>query len=84
MNVAGPETRKVTVLINVPDAKRLPQVGGHLAKFLTALTKDHGLFTVEVALSVEPTQYTAFGAAEMPPEESEFEIVFTPEKEEDG
>lgn len=83
MQAAGPETRKLTVLINVSDARRLPQVGGHLAKFLTALTKDHGLFNVEVALSVEPTQYTAFGPAEMPPEELDMQIEIVSEEESD-
>ncbi|WP_054958423.1 hypothetical protein [Paenibacillus dakarensis] len=79
MDVAGPETRNVTVLVNVKDAKKLPQTGAYLAKFLSNLTKDHGLFSVNVAASVEPAQETAFGAAQPPEEPTEIEIVFIPE-----
>ena len=78
MDAAGPETRIVTVLVNVKDAKKLPQTGAYLAKFLSNLTKDHGLFSVNVAVSVDPAESTAFGAA-LPPEEDEIEIVFIPE-----
>lgn len=70
MDAAGPEMRNVTVLLNVRDAKKLPQTGAYLSKFLTNLTQEHGLFTVSIAVSVEPAESTAFGAAEMPPEES--------------
>lgn len=82
-NVAGPDSRKLTVMLNVHDMRKLPQAGKHLAKFITELTQDHGLFTTDIVMSVEPTVYTALGPAEMPAGEGEFEIVFTPEREDD-
>lgn len=83
MDVAGPENRNVTVLLNVKDAKKLPQTGVYLSKFLTNLTEEHGLFTVSIAVSVEPAESTAFGAAQ-PPEDpaQDIEIVFIPEGDE--
>jgi hypothetical protein len=81
MNVAGPEMRNVTVLLNVQDAKKLPQTGAYLSKFLTNLTQEHGLFTVSIVVSVEPAESTAFGAAEMPRTDidGDVDIVFITE-----
>ncbi|WP_434750204.1 hypothetical protein [Paenibacillus amylolyticus] len=80
-NVAGPETRKLTVMLNVHDVRKLPQAGKNLAKFITELSHEHGLFMTDIVMSVEPTQYTAFGAAELPADEGDIEIVFVPERE---
>lgn len=74
-NVAGPETRKLTVMLNVHDVRKLPQAGKNLAKFLTELSHDHGLFTTDIVMSVEPTVYTAMGPAELPEREVEIEII---------
>nr|WP_154895218.1 hypothetical protein [Paenibacillus xylanexedens] len=82
-NVAGPDSRKLTVMINVHDVKKLPQAGKNLAKFITELSHDHGLFTTDIVMSVEPTVYTALGPAEMPADEDGPEIVFVPEREEE-
>jgi len=82
-NVAGPESRKLTVLLNVHDVKKLPQAGKNLAKFITELSHEHGLFTTDIVMSVEPTVYTSLGPAELPADEGDIEIVFVPEREDD-
>ncbi|WP_427050427.1 hypothetical protein [Paenibacillus sp. TC-CSREp1] len=82
-NVAGPDSRKLTVMLNVHDMRKLPQAGKNLAKFITELSNEHGLFTTDIVMSVEPTVYTSLGPAEMPADEGDFEIVFVPEREDD-
>lgn len=80
----GPEGRTLSIGINVDAASKLPKVGEYVAKFLTNLTEKHGLFTVNIAVSVEPTEASAIGPVEPTNDDdgySEMEIVFIPEKE---
>ncbi|MCM3784360.1 hypothetical protein M3231_15355 [Neobacillus mesonae] len=80
----GPEGRTLSIGINVDAASKLPKVGEYVAKFLTHLTEQHGLFTVSIAVSVEPTEASAIGPIEPvndDDEDSDFEIIFIPEKE---
>lgn len=84
-NVAGPESRVLSIGINVSDAKKLPKVGEYVAEFLSNLTQEHGLFTVNLALSVAPTESSAIGPIEYPNSSGgngEIEIVFIPEGDE--
>lgn len=84
-NVAGPESRVLSIGINVSDAKKLPKVGEYVSGFLSNLTREHGLFSVNLALSVEPTESSAIGLIEYPNNNGgndKIDIVFIPEGDE--
>lgn len=58
--------RQISVGINVTNAEDLPKVGGYLAKFLDRVDIPHGPFDVDIVLSVEPTDATGIGPANIP------------------